>query len=98
MALSLVVLHCSEIENLIWKTGCLNFELHSEDRSETGGFSRMSSALTRVPYHVILILFLMGLAIPGGLATLMVFLAYSTRRRKKKRGAPRYVVVSHPHI
>jgi hypothetical protein len=51
-----------------------------------------------VPYPVILILFLMGLAVPGGLATLMVFAAYSTRRRKKKRGAPRYVVVSHPHI
>ena len=52
-----------------------------------------------IPYPVILILFLMGLGIPGGLATLMLFVAYSMKRRKRKTGkTPRYVVVSHPHI
>ena len=52
-----------------------------------------------ISYPVILVLFAMGLAIPGGLATLMLFVAYSMRRRKKKTGkTPRYVIVSHPHI
>jgi hypothetical protein len=48
---------------------------------------------------VILILFLTGLAIFGGVATLMLFVAYSIQRRKKKsRRTPHYVIVSHPHI
>jgi uncharacterized repeat protein (TIGR02543 family) len=50
-------------------------------------------------YPVILILFLTGLAILGGVATLMLFVAYSIKRRKRKaRRTPHYVIVSHPHI
>jgi uncharacterized repeat protein (TIGR02543 family) len=52
-----------------------------------------------IPYPVILILFLTGLAILGGVATLMLFVAYSIKRRKRKaRRTPHYVIVSHPHI
>jgi uncharacterized repeat protein (TIGR02543 family) len=52
-----------------------------------------------IPYPVILILFLTGLAILGGAATLMLFVAYSIQRRKRKsRRTPHYVIVSHKHI
>jgi uncharacterized repeat protein (TIGR02543 family) len=52
-----------------------------------------------IPYPVILVLFLMGLAILGGVATLMLFVAISIDRRKRKaRRTPHYVIVSHPHI
>jgi len=52
-----------------------------------------------VPYWVLLILFLMGLAILAGLAFIMLLLIhYSRRRRRKARRAPRYVILVHPHI
>jgi uncharacterized repeat protein (TIGR02543 family) len=52
-----------------------------------------------IPYPVILILLLIGLAILGGVATLVLFVAFSIKRRKRKsRRTPHYVIVSHPHI
>lgn len=52
-----------------------------------------------VPYWVLLILFLIGLAILAGLAFIMLLLIhYSRRRRRKARRAPRYVILVHPHI
>jgi hypothetical protein len=52
-----------------------------------------------IPYPVILILFLTGVAILGGAATLVLFAVYSIQRRKRKsRRTSHYVIVSHKHI
>jgi uncharacterized repeat protein (TIGR02543 family) len=52
-----------------------------------------------ITYPVILILFLTGVAILGGAATLMLFVVYSIQRRKRKsRRTSHYVIVSHKHI
>jgi uncharacterized repeat protein (TIGR02543 family) len=52
-----------------------------------------------ITYPVILILFLTGVAILGGAATLMLFAVYSIQRRKRKsRRTSHYVIVSHKHI
>jgi uncharacterized repeat protein (TIGR02543 family) len=52
-----------------------------------------------IPYPIILILLLTGVAILGGAATLMLFAVYSIQRRKRKsRRTSHYVIVSHKHI
>jgi hypothetical protein len=67
----------------------------SREGSVTGNYK--SSFV--LPYWVILILFLVGLAVLAGLAALILLLIYYFRGRKKKtRRAPRYAIIVHPHI
>jgi hypothetical protein len=67
----------------------------SREGSVTGNYK--SSFV--LPYWVIPILFLVGLAVLAGVVALILLLSYYMRRGKKKtRRASRYAIIVHPHV
>jgi len=105
--------HLSKAITVIWNTANLNPGIYTISANATiveGDMNPANNKFTDgniiiipgqaplVPYWVLLILLLMGVGILSGLASLILLVYYSRRRKRRTRGSPRYVTIVHPHI